>query len=109
MKITVTQQFVAAHQCLMHPVEPLQSPNFLSVVRSAWPATPGPGLPRMLRMMQMALLTALMIDDNILLLVKDVFTFSAWLCPGNLVHVLTLTQQRRRRKKRKKKDESFLP
>lgn len=30
-----------------------------------------------LRMMQMVLLTALMIDDNILLLMKDVFTFSA--------------------------------
>lgn len=49
--------------------------NFTSTVRSAWPEPlePAPTL----RMMQMALLTALMTEDNILLLVKDVFTFSA--------------------------------
>jgi len=43
-----------------------------------WPAL-------MLRMMQMTLLAALMIDDNILLLLRDVFTLV-------LLHVLTLTQ-----------------
>lgn len=61
-------------------------------------------------MMQMALLSALMMDDNIpLLLVKDVFTLNASLCPENLVHVLALTHQSRGGKEQEeKKTISFL-
>lgn len=46
--------------------------NFISTVRSA-----GPEPALVLSRMQMAPLTALMIEDNVLLLVRDVFTFRA--------------------------------
>lgn len=52
----------------------------------------------------MPLLSALMIDDNILLLlVEDVFTLNASLCPENLVHVLALTHQSREGKEQEEK------
>lgn len=79
-----TEWLAAAHRGLTHPVDlNVISSNFISSARSAWPAPPQPGLPPMPRMMQMALLTALMTDDNILLLVRDVFTFSARHWPEN--------------------------
>lgn len=88
MKIIVTHNSspVSDASLRLAAVHDVISSNFISVVRSARPALPTPLKPRM---MQMAPLTALMIEDDILLRVKAAFTSRARLCPGNIVHVFT--------------------